>query len=143
MYKIASSIVLLLLICVGCTPKGFLFDGKKTPEVKVADMGDLYSTYNFSKEDQIQLSSFFNNKNLVTDIDAYSKEKNWPAAISTLEKRLLVRTTMLQYHFYKVATLGTKTIVALPPDKNRHMPAGFVPATTIYMVFASKTIIGK
>ncbi len=143
MYKFASVIVFVLLVFVSCSQKGFVFDGKKVQEVKVADMGDLYSTYIFSKDDQTQLSSAFNNKSLVSDISAYSKEKNWPDAINTLEKRLQVRPTMLQYHFYKVATLGNKTIVALPPDKNRHMPAGFVPATTIYMVFAGKTIIGK
>ena len=143
MLKIHSFLLFVVIFGLSCSTKGFVFDGKKLQEVKVADMGDLYSTYNFSKEDETQLSSTFNNKSLVADIDAYSKEKNWPAAINSLEKRLTVRTTMLQYHFFKVATLGAKTIVAIPQDKNRHMPDGFIPATTIYMVFASKTIIGK
>ncbi len=143
MSKIHSYLLFIVILVSSCSPKGFVFDGKKLQQIQVADVGDLYSTYNFSKEDQTQLSSSFSNTSLVSDIEAYSKEKNWPAAINTLEKRLQVRPTMLQYHFYKVATLGNKTIVALPADKNRHMPAGFVPATTIYMVFASKTIISK
>ena len=105
-------------------------------------MGDLYSTYKFTDADKQELSSQLQNKELVNQIITYSKEENWPDAINSLDKRLKARATMLKYHFYKVASFGNKTILTLPPQKNRHMPYGFVPAGTMYMVIKSSSVKG-
>lgn len=105
-------------------------------------MGDLYSTYKFTDADKQELSAQFQNKDVVNQIITYSKEENWPDAINSLDKRLKARATMLKYHFYKVASFGNKTILTLPPQKNRHMPYGFVPAGTMYMVIKSSSVKG-
>lgn len=106
-------------------------------------MGDLFSSYKFSETDKKELNSQLQNKSLVEQILTYSKEENWPDAVNTLEKRLQSRKTMLQYHFYKVAVIGNKTILSVPPEKNRHMPYGFVPAGAMYVVFKTNSVKGK
>jgi hypothetical protein len=137
---------LLLFVFValaGCSSRQFLFDGRKTQEVTIADMGDLYSNYSFKQSDKVELSSQFNNKELVNQVVTYSQEQNWPDAVNTLEKRLNARTTMLRYRFFKVGVVGNKTIVAVPAAKNRHMPYGFVPAGAMYMIFKTDAVKGK
>ena len=128
---------------VSCTSRKFQFDGKKTQEVTVADMGDLYSSYSFKQSDKAELSSQLNNKELVNQVVTYSQEQNWPDAVNTLEKRLGARNTMLRYRFFKVGVIGNKTVVAVPASKNRHMPYGFVPAGAMYMIFKTEAIKGK
>ena len=105
-------------------------------------MGDLFSTYKFTDADKKELINQLLNKNLVEQIITYSKEENWPDAINSLEDRLRSRTTMLKYHFYKVAVIGNKTVLSVPPEKNRHMPYGFVPAGAMFMVFKSSSLKG-
>lgn len=131
---------LLVLFFISCSPKSFRFDGKKLQQVAVTDMGDLYSTYKFTEADKQELGAQFQNKDVVSQIITYSKEENWPDAINSLEKRLKARATLLRYRFYKVAVIGNKTILTLPPQKNRHMPYGFVPAGIMYMVIKSSSV---
>lgn len=135
--------ILFLVVVASCSPKGFMFNGKSAPQVKVTDIGELFSTYNFSSEEKQQLNSQIKNAELVNEILTYAKEDAWPDAINTLDERLKVRPTMLKYNFYKVATAGSKTVVAVPADKNKHMPSGFVPQGPMYMVFASKAVVSK
>lgn len=109
----------------------------------MSDMGDLFSTYKLSDTDKKELSNQLQNKALLDQIVTYSKEENWPDAVNTLNKRLNARTTMMKYRFFKVGSIGNKTIVSVPADKNRHMPYGFVPAGVMYMVFKSSTLKSK
>ncbi|MEQ1798113.1 MAG: hypothetical protein ABL872_09180 [Lacibacter sp.] len=142
-----SNIKYLLFVAVligfsSCN-KGFFFDGKKIKAVLITDLGEMYSTYNFSSSEKEELGRQLNNKALIDEITRYSKESTWPDAVNTLDERLNSRTTMMKYHFYKVATLGNKTIVSIPKDKNGHMPAGFRPNGPMYMIFASSVVAGK
>lgn len=132
----------LSFIVVSCN-KSFFFDGKKIREVMITDLGEMYSTYNFNSSEKEELGRQLNNKALVDEITRYSKESTWPDAVNTLDERLNSRTTMMKYHFYKVAVLGSKTIVSIPKDKNGHMPAGFRPNGPMYMIFASSVVAGK
>jgi len=142
--KYTSRLLIILLVFIAsCSPKGFMFNGKSAQQVKITDIGELFSTYNFSSEEKQQLNNQIKNADLVNEIITYAKEDAWPDAINTLDERLKVRPTMLKYNFYKVATAGTKTIVVVPADKNKHMPSGFVPKGPMYMVFASKAVISK
>lgn len=120
-----------------------MFDGRKLKEVQVTDMGDLYSDYVFSKTDKEELALQIKSPSLIEQVITYSREKNWPEAVNTLEERLKVRATLLKYRFYKVATIGNKTILAVPAEKNRKMPQGFVPAGAMFMIFKSSTVILK
>ncbi len=132
-----------LLISFSSCNKGFFFDGKKIKAVLITDLGEMYSTYNFSSSEKEELGRQLNNKALVDEITRYSKENTWPDAVNTLDERLNSRNTMMKYHFYKVAVLGNKTIVAIPKDKNGHMPAGYRPNGPMYMIFASSVVVGK
>lgn len=123
--------------------KGFFFDGKKIKAVLITDLGEMYSTYNFSSSEKEELGRQLNNKALIDEITRYSKESTWPDAVNTLDERLNSRSTMMKYHFYKVAVLGNKTIVSIPKDMNGHMPAGFRPNGPMYMIFASSVVAGK
>jgi len=142
-----SNIKYLLFVAVligfsSCN-KGFFFDGKKIKAVLITDLGEMYSTYNFSSSEKEELGRQLNNKALIDEITRYSKESTWPDAVNTLDERLNSRSTMMKYHFYKVAVLGNKTIVSIPKDKNGHMPAGFRPNGPMYMIFASSVVAGK
>jgi USP8 interacting len=137
---------LLILICfiVSCSPKGFMFDGKKLQQVTISDLGEMYSTYNLSTREKTELSNQLTDQNLADEIMMFCKESKWPVAVNTLEKRLNVRTVMMKYNFYKVATIGgDKTIVSIPKDKNKSMPPGFAPDGPMYMIFASAVVKNK
>ena len=123
--------------------KGFYFDGEKAKEVTISDMGEMYSTYNVSNAEKEELGRQLNNKALIDEIVRYSKEDTWPDAINTLDDRINNRALMMKYHFYKVGTIGNKTIVAVPKEKNKHMSAGFIPAGPMYIIFASSVVSNK
>lgn len=130
-------------VFTACTPAGYMFDGKKIPGVTISDIGDLYSTYNLGSQEKQQLGNQLKNQSLLNEIVTYSKESQWPDAVNSLEKRLKVRATLAKYNFYKVASIGTKTIVSVPVEKNRHMPQGFVPTSPMYMIFSSSVVLSK
>jgi hypothetical protein len=130
-------------LVLACAPKGFVFDGKKLPEVTVSDLGELYSTYKFTAQDQQQIKNQLKDQSLLPEIITFSHEEKWPAGLNTLEKRLAARSTIQKYHFYKVATIGAKTVLLVPADKNRHMPSNFIPSGPMYMVFSSKVVLMK
>jgi hypothetical protein len=142
-----ASHIVILAICfiniVSCKPKGILFDGKKAKTVLIADLGELFSTYNMNGSEKEEVRNQLTNKDLLDEIITYSKEAEWPEAVNSLEKRLKVRSTIMKYHFYKVAQFGDKTIISVPKEKNKHMPAGFIPAGPMYMVFATNVVISK
>lgn len=129
--------------CLISCNKSFFIDGKKAKQVVITDLGEMYSTYNMSSSEKEELGRQLNNKSLVDEISRYSKENTWPDAMNTLDERLNNRPTMMKYHFYKVATLGNKTIVSIPKEKNMHMPARFIPNGPMYMIFASSVVMGK
>jgi USP8 interacting len=143
MIFLKSSFCCFLFLIASCTPKAYVFDGRKLQEVTVSDMGDLFSTYKLTDADKKELSEQLKNKAMLDQILTYSKEENWPDAVNTLNKRLSARTTMTKYRFFKVGAIGNKTIVSVPAEKNRHMPYGFVPAGVMYMVFKSSSLKDK
>jgi hypothetical protein len=132
-----------VLFFASCSPSGYMFDGKKLQQVTVSDISELYSTYKLTKPEQQQLANQVKSEALLNEITTYSNEAQWPDAVNSLQKRLQVRPSLMKYHFYKVATVGTKTIVSVPAEKNRHMPQGFVPSSPMYMIFASNVVISK
>ncbi|MBX9785594.1 MAG: hypothetical protein K2X48_20110 [Chitinophagaceae bacterium] len=142
--KVHSSLIcFVIFLFASCSIKGYVFDGTKLKEVQVTDMGDLYSDYIFSKTDKEELAQQIKSPSLIDQVITYSKEKNWPEAVNTLEDRLKVRATLMKYRFYKVATVGNKTILAVPAEKNRKMPPGFVPAGAMFMIFKSSAVVIK
>jgi USP8 interacting len=140
---LTPGIILTFIFLNGCLSGSFLYDGKKLKEVYVSDMAELYSTYKLTREDKKEIATQLTNQTLLESISTYSLEENWPISINTLNKRLNERANLKLYHFFKIATCGNKTILAIPADKNRHMPQGFVPASTIYMIFKSSAITEK
>ncbi len=137
-----SAAIFLLVVVSSCT-KGLFFDGKKVQPVMIIDMGDMYSTYNMTNAEKEEVSRQLNNKALLDEIIRYSKETMWPDAVNTLDERLNSRVTMMKYRFYKVATLGNKTIVTIPQNKNKHMPPGFIPGGPMYMIFVTTAVVVK
>ncbi len=143
--KSVYAVIILVFLFSGlssCTSR-FYFDGKKTTQVTVTDLGEMYSTYNLTKSEKEEILSQLNNKALLDEIIRYSKESTWPDAVNTLDERIAGRTTMLKYHFYKVAIFGNKTIVSVPKEKNTHMPAGFIPTGPMYIIFVNTVVKGK
>jgi hypothetical protein len=143
-YFVKPTLLLLVCFIVSCSPKGFMFDGKRLQQVTISDLGEMYSTYNLSSKEKTELGNQLSDQNLVDEIMMFCNEKKWPDAVNTLEKRLKVRQQMMKYTFYKVATIGgNKTIVSIPKDKNKKMPDGFVPTGPMYMIFASDVVKNK
>ena len=141
LYKFCFAFFLVAILC-SCN-KGFYFDGQKAKEVSISDMGEMYSTYNMSNAEKEELGRQLNNKALVDEIVRYSKENTWPDAVNTLDDRINNRAIMTKYNFYKVGTIGNKTIVTIPKEKNTHMSAGFIPAGPMYILFASSVVANK
>ncbi len=135
-------IAFLVVIATGCA-KAFYFDGKKATEVRITDLGEMYSTYNITEADKTEIKQQLKDKNLIDEIVRYSKENQWPDAVNTLDERLDNRSVMMKYNFYKVASFGNKTIVAIPQEKNKHMPAAYIPQAPMYIIFASKVVASK
>ncbi len=132
-----------LVVFISSCNKGFYFDGQKAKEVSISDMGEMYSTYNMSNAEKEEIGRQLKNKALVDEIVRYSKENTWPDAVNTLDDRINNRAVMTKYNFYKVGTIGNKTIVTIPKEKNTHMSAGFIPAEPLYIIFASSVVANK
>ncbi|RXK62361.1 hypothetical protein ESA94_04945 [Lacibacter luteus] len=143
--KLVSQImgIFLLVVTAAACTKGFYIDGKKAVQVKVTDLGEMYSTYNITESEQTEVKRQLTDKGLMSEIIRYSKENQWPDAVNTLDERLENRSVMMKYNFYKVASFGNKTIVAVPQEKNKHMPAAYIPQGPMYIIFASKVIASK
>ena len=109
----------------------------------ITDLGEMYSTYNLSESEKTEIRKHVSSEALLDEIMRYSKEVMWPEAVNTLDERLKVRATMMKYNFYKVVSFGTKTIVSIPKEKNKHMPAGFIPDGPMFIIFASSVVAGK
>ena len=135
-------ILFLAVLAAGCS-KSFYFDGKKSMEVRIADIGEMYSTYNFTAAEKTELKKQLNDQELLNEMIRYSNEIQWPDAVNTLDERLENRSVMMKYHFYKVASFGNKTIVVVPKEKNKHMPAAFIPQAPMYIIFASKAVVSN
>lgn len=136
------AVFLFTVALAGCS-KGFYIDGKKANQVVITDLGEMYSTYNITETEKSEVSRQLNDKTLITEIVRYSKENQWPDAVNTLDERLENRAVMMKYHFYKVASFGSKTIVVVPQEKNKHMPAAYIPQTPMYIIFSSSVVSGK
>ena len=78
-----------------------MFNGKSAQQVKVTDIGELFSTYNFSSEEKQQLNNQIKNADSGTKSSHMQKEDAWPEVINTLDERLKVRPTMLKYNLQK------------------------------------------
>lgn len=137
------SLVISLFIFITSCSSAFKFDGKKVPQVIITDLGEMYSTYNLSENEKTEIRNQISSEALLNEMMRYSKETMWPEAVNSLDERLKVRTTMMKYNFYKVASFGNKTIVSVPKEKNKHMPAGFIPDGPMFIIFASSVVAGK
>lgn len=137
------SIVFIAALLTSCSSRTFLMNGKKLPEVTITDIGDLYSTYKMTAQEEQQLASQVRDAAWLQEIQLNLQEANWPEAINTLQKRIEVRSTLMRYKYYKLAVVGNRTLVVVPADKNRHMPAGFVPRNNLYMFFNARSVLLK
>lgn len=135
--------LLFAAMLYSCSSKILLFNGKKLPEVTIADIGDLYASYTLTAQEEQQLAAQIRDAALMQEIKVFSQETNWPEAINTLNKRLAVRRMLTSYTYYKLAVVGTRTLVVVPADKNRDLPAAFIPQTNMYMFFNSRSVLQK
>ena len=103
----------------------------------------MYATYTLTAQEEQQLAAQLRNAALVQEIKTLSQEGAWPDAINTLQKRIEVRSTLTSYKYYKLATVGTRTLVVVPAENNRHMPAAFVPKNDVYMFFNARSVVQK
>ncbi|HMO33198.1 MAG TPA: hypothetical protein PKE07_09370 [Lacibacter sp.] len=134
---------LFLLLLAGCSRQVWEYDGRRLKEVTVTDMRDLYGTFRFSVAEREQLRSRLRNPELMDEIEVFSQESSWPEAVNTLEKRLDVRSQMRRYRCYRVAATEAVAIVAVPAERNRHMPPVFRPEGPMYMVVKIRSVIPK
>lgn len=130
------AVLCFVWICVGCGGSIYKFAGKKYTLVKIADSGELYSTYEFNGDDRKTMIGQGLTDPDIRKIEKYGVEQNWPKAIATLEGRDEVRPQILMYNTYKIAELGKgeKWILIVPAGKNKHMPENMRPATDIFFI---------
>jgi hypothetical protein len=109
------------------------------PQVSIDDPGQILSNYKF------QESEIKDIKNQVGDegfdyINANCREASFPKSINTLSGRLASRDEIMKYNAFLVAESGDFSILEITPEENTHMPEGFVPENTFYLVIKSAGI---
>lgn len=107
---------------------------KRFERIRIVDASEMYGGFVFSKIDSIQLLEQIRKPALVNKIIAESNERYWPPALNNLDARLRERQEMYHYKVYRIANIGTRTILAVPPEKNKHMPAPFQSTNTFFLI---------
>jgi hypothetical protein len=128
--------------CVG-EVAAFALDGRPLQEVTITDFGLLHSTQTLEASERAEVLRQLKSPERLEEVQTYAHERSWPAGVATLDARSDSRPTMARYRFFKVASFGTLTIVAVPAALNRHMPSAFVPGSPMYMLFDSRAVAPK
>ncbi|MFZ9719124.1 MAG: hypothetical protein ACO3BD_07185 [Chitinophagaceae bacterium] len=135
-----------LMVCVallnGCGIKINELPKKRFERIRIEDPSEMYGSFVFSKIDSIQLLEQIRKPAMVNKIIAEANERFWPPAMNNLDARLSQRQQMYRYKVYRVANIGIRTILAVPPEKNKHMPAPFQSTNTFFVIMnisATKT----
>jgi hypothetical protein len=123
--------------------KKYKTHGHKCPRVAITDPGELYSTYEFTTEDEETLKL---NEGLGEDLTQLvldgSRESSeaWPEGMRTLDSRIDNPEILKQYKAFEVAELGEMLVVVIPAKFNANMPKGFAPSEDFYLLISNKGI---
>jgi len=107
---------------------------KRFERIRIADASDIYGNYVFSYSDSMQLLEQIRKPSLVNKIIGQAREAYWPLGIQNLDNRIRNRAELYGYKVYRVANIGARSILMVPPDKNKHMPTAFQKKDPFYLV---------
>jgi hypothetical protein len=112
------------------------WDLENLSEVKIVNVGRLYSTYNLSTDYDAQstLKNQAISQAKLDDIIMYSTEKNWPEGINTFADRSGHWEDIARYRVWVVGSFDDKVVLLIPKSKNLHMPPDYRPTRDIYFV---------
>jgi hypothetical protein len=117
--------LLLYMVVISCGSATYKLAGRTLKQSKIVDSGELYSSYDMSKDEKKELIAAGLLDGQIRRIETQGMETNWPKGISTLDMRDTNRDKIANYVSYKVATIsgGDIVVLVLPASKNKHMPA--------------------
>lgn len=107
---------------------------KRLERIRIVDASEIYGNYIFSSSDSMQLLEQIRKPSLVHKIIGEAREAYWPSGMQNLDHRIRNRTELYSYKVYRVANIGTRSILMVPPDKNKHMSAAFQKKDPFYFV---------
>lgn len=128
--------ILIFLILLLCFPRVM---AQEAQSVFITDPGELYSTFDFSASEKVEIINILGNEKFGQINDA-CREDRWPAGISTLSERTSRKDEIRKYHVVLIATLRDKSILEIHPDKNKHMPFEMVGDNPFYFVIGTSGI---
>lgn len=120
----------LVMLLIATMPAFAQFKGKKA---KIVAPGDLYSTYNLSKDEEKSISAQVGADGL-SSIKAACREENWPNSISEFTDRQSNKQKIKQYKVFIVASIGDKYILWVPEAKNKKMEEGMRPNRDFFII---------
>lgn len=97
------------------------FSQQATP-THIIDPGQLYSTFEFSAEDQQAIIAAVGAEKY-TEINNAIHESQWPSGLATLDKRTQNRELIRKFSVTVIMTLSDKSIIEIAPGNNLTMPA--------------------
>lgn len=112
---------------------------KNGRRVSVSDFSELYSTYQFTPEDEAIIIDAIGANQLDT-VKTNSNEKAWPTGISTFSDRQLNRSRMYNYHVELVCYIGEKALIKAPANKNQEVGEGLNLEHDIYFVVGKNVV---
>lgn len=128
------SIILTLLLLEACYYNIMGHRIMSIERVKIMDAGEIYGYYKFSSLDSLLLMETIRKPDLVFYAMEHCRQDFWPVGIRTLESRLAHRDIIYRYKVYRFANFGSRMILFIPPEKNKHMPEPYRPTKPFYMV---------
>lgn len=93
---------------------------KAKRSVKISDPGQLYSSYNLSREDENAIRKQVGDEGLSL-IKSACHEEQWPKGIAAFDDRQKAREKIKQYKAFVVAQFSDKYILWIPAKKNKRM----------------------
>jgi len=116
----SAVLLAVLFVSVGASKK-YKFHGIALAKVTLVDPGELYSTYEFSVEEENAIKKAVNNDQALFDeIATYHLEENWPEPLKDFNWRIANGEKMKMFVAYKLCDLpGDRCVLVIPLKKNK------------------------
>lgn len=120
--------------------KKFKACGKKCKAVRISDPGEIYSTYEFSSEEEDQIMKITSEACLSKVLDAHT-EDTWPSKMQELDDRIANEDKTKMYKVFLLCEFGDgKNVLVVPAKLNKKMPEGYAPEADFYIVIGDSGI---
>jgi Skp family chaperone for outer membrane proteins len=132
-----SHLFALLSLLLVSTSLFAQFKTKKS--AKIIDPGQLYSSYNLSKEEESTIRKQVGDEALSLIKNACHENK-WPTGISAFDDRQKAKEIVKKYKAFIVAEFGDKYVLWIPAKKNHKMPEEMQSRNDFFFIIGKKGV---